>query len=247
MRESEQSHMVSVLIYLIPLIIGSVAMPTWILLVVLLLSRGHKVFAAVSFVAGVTAVRLAQGIVFGGILSAYSVPAHRSEVNIATSLLLTLTGILLWVAALRQWRSSPRSDAPLPRWLSLLSSLTPARTFLIGAALVLTSSRAWLFTLAAMGLIAQANLRPVQNVIAYLYYILGANLLIVAPIVISLTSSDRFEAGAHWLELHNRSIVIAVSAIVGSIFLWRGITGLADILASPLPLSRIEALLQARS
>ena len=182
--------MVSVLIYLIPLIIGSVAMPTWILLVVLLLSRGRRILAAVSFVAGVTAVRLVQGILFGAILSEYSVPAHRSDVGLIASLLLTITGILLWLAAVQQWRKSPHSGAPLPRWLSLVSSLTPARTFLIGAALVLTSSRAWLFTLAAMGLIAQANLRPLQNVIAYLYYMLGANLLITAPIVISLTSSE---------------------------------------------------------
>jgi hypothetical protein len=238
--------MVNVLIYLIPLIVGSVAMPTWILLVVLLLSRGHRVFAAASFVAGVTAVRLAQGIVFGAFLTDYSVPAHHSQVRVVSSLLLCITGILLWLAAVRQWRSPPRSDAPLPRWRSLVSSLTPGRTFLIGAVLVLTSSRAWLFTLAAMALIAQANLRPLQNVIAYFYYILGANLLITAPIVISLTSSARFEAGAHWLELHNRSIVIAVSAIVGSFFLWRGIAGLTDMLASPLSLGRVEALLQAR-
>lgn len=226
--------MVSVLIYLIPLIIGSIAMPTWILLVVLLLSRGHRVVEAVSFVAGVTAVRLVQGILFGGILSVYSVPGHRSEVGMVASVVLTLTGILLWLAAVREWRRPPRPDAPVPRWLSLVSSLTPVRTFAVGALLVLTSSRAWLFTLAAMGLISQASLRPLQDVIAYLYYVVGANLLIVTPIVVSLTSSARFEAGAHWLELHNRSIVIAVSAILGSIFLWRGIVGLADALTSPL-------------
>jgi len=223
--------MVTVLIYLIPLIIGSIAMPTWVLLVVLLLSRGHRVLEAVSFVAGVTTVRLMQGILFGGILTAYSVPAFRSQVGTVASVLLILTGILLWLAAVREWRTSPRPDAALPRWLSLVSSLTPFRTFIVGMVLVLTSSRAWLFTVAAMGLISQANLRPLQDVIAYLYYVVGANLLIVAPIVVSLTSSARFEAGAHWLELHNRSIVIAVSAIVGSLFLWRGTVGLAEALA----------------
>jgi hypothetical protein len=228
--------MVTVLIYLIPLIVGTVAMPTWILLVVLLLSRGHKVMEAVSFVAGVTVVRLAQGIVFGGILSVYTLPTHGHHVDVAASILLSLTGILMWVAALREWRMPKRPDASLPRWLSVISSLTPVRSFVVGVVLVLTSSRAWLFTLAAMGLIAQANLRPLQDVIAYLYYMLGANLLIVAPIVVSLTSAARFEAGAHWLEQHNRSIVIAVSAIVGSIFLWRGLAGLVDAWTSPLSL-----------
>ena len=97
--------MVTVLIYLIPLIIGTIAMPTWVLLVVLLLSRGHRVMAAVSFVGGVTAVRLVQGIVFGGILSVYSLPGQRSEVRIAASILLTVTGILLWLAAVREWRT----------------------------------------------------------------------------------------------------------------------------------------------
>jgi Sap, sulfolipid-1-addressing protein len=234
MWRRECIQMVTVLIYLIPLIIGSIAMPTWILLVVLLLSRSHRILEAVSFVAGVTAVRLAQGIIFGGILSVYSVPAYRKEMGIVASIFLILTGILLWLAAAREWRKAPRPEAPLPRWLSLVSSLTPLRTFVVGALLVLTSTRAWLFTLAAASLIGQANLRPLQDVIAYLYYVIGANLLIVTPIVISLTSSAHFEAGAHWLELHNRSIVIAVSAIVGSIFLWRGIAGIAGALMSPL-------------
>ena len=58
-------QLVSVLITLVPFIIGSVAMPTWILLVVVLLTQAKRRVEALAFVAGVTLVRLAQGVLFG--------------------------------------------------------------------------------------------------------------------------------------------------------------------------------------
>jgi hypothetical protein len=243
--------LVSVLISLIPFIIASVAMPTWVLLVVVLLTQAKRRVEALAFVGGVTLVRLAQGFVFGLILSAYDVPSIEGgpELELVISALLVAAGIVLWAAALQQWLASTPSFAavapsreqlaPLegagsiqggrePRWRALASRITPARALLLGIALVTSSPRAWIFTLGAMGVIAQAPLRPITSLIAYLFYVLGANLLIVAPILLS--SSSWFDAAARWLEFHNRTLVIGVSLVVGSIFLWRGGMGLVSSL-----------------
>jgi hypothetical protein len=109
----------------------------------------------------------------------------------------------------------------------VIHSFTPTRAFGVGAVLVAASSRAWLFTLAAISVIGQAALTQAESLFAFALYVLGAELLLIAPITLSVRSPTRFDAAAGWLEGHERPIVIAVSFILGSYFLWTGIRGLA--------------------
>jgi hypothetical protein len=219
-----------VLIQLLPLIIAAMAMPTWVLLVFLLLKARRGTTKAVAFVGGVTAVRLLQGALVGGILGAAVGPRRHSEWVAIVSVLLLVTGVLMWAAALRQWgKEVDPVGAPLisSRWVTVIHSLTPAQAFGAGALLVAASSRAWLFTLAAIGVIGQSALTSAQSLAAFLLYVLGAELLLLAPIVLSVRSPERFDAAAGWLEGHERPIVIAVSLILGSLFVVAGIRGLA--------------------
>jgi hypothetical protein len=221
----------SVLLQLLPLMIAAMAMPTWILLVLLLLKERRGPTGAVSFVGGVTAVRLLQGAIFGSALGAAIGLRQRSEWEALVSALLLVTGVLMWAAALRQLGKDvdPGDATPLSsRWVTLIHSLAPMKAFGVGALLVAVSSRAWLFTLAAISVIGQAALTSAESLVAFLLYVLGAELLLLAPIVLSVRSPLRFDAAAGWLEAHERPIVIAVSLILGSYFLWAGIQGLAD-------------------
>jgi hypothetical protein len=218
------------LLQLLPLIISAMAMPTWVLLVLFLLRARRGPKEAVAFVAGVTAVRLLQGLIFGVALSAAVGPRRRSEWETLVSALLLVTGVLMWAAALRQLgkQVDPVGAAPISsRWEAVIHSFTPARAFGLGALLVAASARAWLFTLAAISVIGQAALTKVENLIAFAVYVLGAELLLITPIVLSVRSPARFDAAAGWLERHERPIVVAVSLILGSYFLWAGIRGLA--------------------
>lgn len=210
-----------VLIQLVPLVIGSLAMPSWALLVLALLSRGRGTLEAIAVVGGVTAVRLVQGIVFGTILSADAVNRQLTSPGAIVSVLLIVVGVLMWAMGLRQMFT--KDDLKL---LSMVGALTPLRALGLGALLVVTSTRAWIFTLAALGVIEQAQLDFAPSVIAYLLYVLGAEVLLIAPIVVSARSSTWLEAAARWLEEYNRPIVVVASVAVGCFFLWRGITGL---------------------
>ena len=220
----------NVLLQLLPLMIAAMAMPTWILLILVLLRARGRPGEALSFVAGATAVRLAQGALFGFALSATIGPRRQSKWEALVSALLLVTGILLWAAALRQWGKAvdPVGAPPISsRWEAIIHSLTPAQLFGVGALLVTTSARAWLFTLAAIGVIGQAALTSAESLVAYLLYVLGAELLLLTPIVLSVRSPRRFDAAAGWLEAHERPIVIAISLLLGSFFVWSGIQGLA--------------------
>jgi hypothetical protein len=206
------------------------AMPTWVLLVLLLLKTRRGPTKAMAFVSGVTSVRLVQGALFGVILSAAVGPRRHNEWVALVSVLLLVTGVLMWAAALRQLGKAvdPVGAAPISsRWVDMIHALTPAQAFGVGALLVAASSRAWLFTLAALGVIGQAALTSGQSIVAFLLYVLGAELLLLAPIILFVRLPEQFAAAAAWLEEHERPIVIAVSLVLGSLFVLAGIRGLA--------------------
>jgi cytochrome c biogenesis protein CcdA len=210
--------------------LAAMAMPTWILLVLFLLRARGGPTDALAFVGGVTAVRLVQGVVFGGAFGAVVGPRERSQWEALVSALLLVTGVLMWAAALREWgKAVDPVDTPSisSRWEAMIHSLTPLKVFGVGALLVAASSRAWLFTLAAISVIGQAALTAAQSLVAFALYVLGAELLLLAPIVLSVRSPRQFDAAARWLEEHERPIVIAVSLILGSFFVWSGVQGLA--------------------
>ena len=210
----------SALVQLIPEIVGSIAMPSWILLVLALLSGGRGVGRATALLAGVTSVRLGQGLVFGTILSAAELSDQFTGTEAIVSALLIALGVVLWATAV--WNAVRTNDIKV---LRVVDGMTPLRALGVGALLVLTSPRAWIFTLAAIGVIEQAHLDIPQSLIAYLVYMLGAQALLMTPILISTRSTVRIEAAARWLERYNRPIVVLVSVAVGGFFLWKGISG----------------------
>jgi hypothetical protein len=68
------------------------------------------------------------------------------------------------------------------------------------------------------------------SVLAYLVFVVAAQSLVLAPIVIAAVvpsqSAKMLEAMQGWLERHNRVITMTVSSIFGMWFFWKGITGL---------------------
>lgn len=222
----ESSGVGSVLIQLLPLIVGSVLMPTWVLIVLVLLSGNRGLAEAAASVSGITLVRLVQGVIFGVVYGASEHAHAGNEQQVVVSTLLLIAGILMWAAALKQVFGGEDAGNPAPKLMSMVSALTPLKAMGLGALLVMTSSRAWIFTLAALGVIGQAELGYAWGVTAFLLYVLGAELLLIAPILMYTRSSAWLDAATLWLEHHNRPVVIAVSLVVGSFFLWRGITGL---------------------
>ena len=216
-----------VLLQVLVLAIGSMMMPTSILLVLSLLTSEHGRIRAVAFVSGVTAVRLLQGSTFDFFIAVTGVTHNTSEIETIVSTLLLVTGILMWAAALKQIYTEDEPNALLAKWTSLVTALTPVKASGVGVLLVATSGRAWLFTLGAIGVIGQAGLGVAQSSAAFLLYVLGAELLLVAPVLVTLCAPARFDALAQWLRANGRPITIAVSLIVGAFFLWHGARGLA--------------------
>ena len=104
------------------------------------------------------------------------------------------------------------------------------KAFGMGALLVAIAAKQWVFTLSTIGVIGQAQLSQAGNAVAFLFYVVAAQSLVLAPIIVYAVapsqSAKTLDATQSWLERHNRVIVIVVSSIFGAFFLWKGIAGL---------------------
>lgn len=221
----------SVIASLLPFIIGSALVPLQIIIVVLLLTGEQRgTLKAIAFVLGMTLTRLAQGVLFGLVLTNGSGdPDYDTRAAAVKSTLLMVLGILLLVAAYKKWSKEPDPDAPPPRWMAILDGLTPGRALLFGAGFILIAVKLWVFTLGAISVIGEAQLTRQEGITAFLLYILLAQSLLIIPILIRLVVPGQAErilgAFGGWLEKNNDRIVIVVSLVFGLLFLYQGIMG----------------------
>ena len=223
----------SAIVSLLPFIIGSALVPVQIIIDILLLKNPKQgLLKAFAYVGGMTTLRLLQGLIFGLILT-NSVAASTQEDSgrspIVSTLLLVL-GILLLVTAYKQWRKDDDPDAPPPKWLTMIDSISPLKAFGLGFGLLLIGGKFWVFTLGAIGIIGQAQLGQPSSTVAYLLFILLAESLLLIPILIRIIipkqSVSLLEKTSAWLTRYNRSIIIIVSLVFGLIFLYQGASGL---------------------
>jgi threonine/homoserine/homoserine lactone efflux protein len=179
-----------------------------------------------------TTMRLLQGLIFGLILTGSSSAASGESSGkgpIVATLLLVL-GIFFLITAYKQWRKEDDPDAPPPKWLAMVDSLTPLKAFGIGFGLMLIGAKFWVFTLTAIAVIGQAQLGQPSSTIAYLLFVLLAESLLLIPILVRIILPGKskvfLDGTSDWLTRHNRVIVIAVSLVFGLIFFYQGASGL---------------------
>lgn len=217
------------LLSLVPLAIGSALVPLQIVVTILLLRSPAGRATGLAWVAGMTVVRLAQGLVFGLLLEA-SGGEGGDERGVVASVLLLVVAVLFYVAAARKLANQPDEDAPPPRWMATLATVTPGRAFLFGMALVAVSAKLWVFTLGAIGAIGEAELDPAAAVAAFLLFVLLAEsthlaivgLAYAAPAHADVTLA-RFSA---WLERYTRPIMVTLGLVFGTWFLLEALDGL---------------------
>jgi hypothetical protein len=224
--------MPSLFVDLLALSIASAMGPGQIIFdTLLLLSPEGAVIKVGSFVAGMTTVRLIQGILFGFILSgAVNSISSSNQPNAISSTLLLVLGIALLITAYRQWQNEDDSDGSPPKWLSMIEGLTPIKAFGIGSILIATSPNLWVFTLNAIAAISEAQLSRLNSTTAFLLFILVAELLVLLPILMRILMPDKaikyLHTFADWLNRNNRILMIVISLVFGLYFLMKGMANL---------------------
>ena len=180
----------AVIVYLLPLIVGAALLPTWIILALFLLRGEGGVRKALAFAAGAMTVRLVQGVLFGYVFGTAADAYGESGSNLITSTLLLVVGIVMLITAVMKWRKEEDPDAPPPKWMAILGGLSALQAFGVGALLMALDVKQWVFTLSAIAVIEQAQLSHTGNVLTYLFFVVAAQSLVLAPILVSAVAPD---------------------------------------------------------
>lgn len=213
---------------LVPLILGGALEPIEIMITIMLLGTPSRLWAAGAWICGHVGTRLLQGLIFGTILhwgARSGDPKHSNHWIVSTVLLVV--ALLFLVTAARKMLNDEDPDAPPPKWMAILMSATPVKAFLIGAGVVTVSVKAWVFTLAAIGVIGSAGLGRAENMLSYIAFVLLAtsvNLVIIgAAAVFGDRSRSVLDRVLGWLQDKDRPIVIIAGLVFGT---WFGLKAL---------------------
>lgn len=222
--------MSSVIIELIPLMLGAALVPAWIILVLLMLSNPGGLPRAAAFVAGTLLVRVIQGVVFGYVFNQGAEQYGAEGSTVLVSTLLAILGLLMLILAYKKWKKEDDPEAPSPKWMSALTSMSAVKAFGFGALLMALGIKHWVFTLSALATITEAQLGVAQASITFVIYLIVTASLLLIPISFYALAPQRAGAALgqarDWLERNNRPITVIVSLVFGVYFLYQGIAGL---------------------
>jgi hypothetical protein len=203
-----------------PLILASAAMPVQSVVALALVRSSLR--SAYAWVAGMIAVRLLQGVLFGIVLAPLESGPDSGPQYFLGTLLLVLA-LLLYVKGLRAAMDAEDEDAPPPKWLTKAGAMSPLAAFGVGAAFMTISAKFLAFTIGAIGAIADAHLGPRLATVTFVMFVLLAQSTPIAIVGLASSSSPRADAILdglrNWLQRNRRAINITFAAIFGTWFL----------------------------
>jgi hypothetical protein len=213
---------------LVPLIAGSALVPVQLLITILLIANAR--LAALAWVAGTITVRLAQGAVFGVVLSSGDVTDADGGAGRIASTLLLVAGLLFLVTAVKYLVGDDDPDAPPPRWMTAIDGLSPAKAYLFGAGAMAVGVKFWVFTLSAIAVIGDADLGQPAATTTFLGFAVLASSAQLVLIGVAAVAPQRSEAVlgsvSSWLTAHNRVLMVVIGAVFGTWFVVKALDGL---------------------
>jgi Sap, sulfolipid-1-addressing protein len=216
----------SLLSQLIPTaIVGAIApLPITVAITLLMSKRGLA--KALGFAVAMTAVFAVIGVIT---LSTASVDAGSSEKGSAiTGTIVAVLGAVLLLIAVKQLLRAPDPDAPPPRFMTKLDTMSPPGAAVFGAIIALINVKQLGIYVAGVSQIVNADVSTGQGWIALAVLLVVIELGVIAPILTYVLARDwatRVLGGFRgWLIAHNRVISIVLGLGVGTAFLVKGIT-----------------------
>jgi hypothetical protein len=215
----------------LPLAVAAAISPVPIIASVVLLLTPRAAATGTAYVVG----WLLGLIALGAIVLLIAHPAGASsngQPATWVSLLELALGILVLLAALRQWRSRPRDDAepPTPKWMGTIESFSVGKAFAVGLFLGALNPKNIPLTIAAAASIAATGISNASQAVVLLVFALVGTFGVAAPLAIFLATGDRaahlLDGLRHWLARNNPVIMSVLLVVIGSKILGDAISGL---------------------
>jgi hypothetical protein len=215
---------------LLPLALAVSLSPLPIIATILMLLSPRAKPGAILFLAG-WVVGVAVAVTVFTVVADYLPQSEPGAPNPVASVLRIALGAALLVLAVLKFRQQFRSsgEAPLPRWMSSLTSASPRRSVVLGLALGGINPKNLLISIAAGLSIGTASLTVGPQVAGIAIYTLLASITVIVPVIVFLVAGERMRAPLTslngWLERNNSVILAVLFLVFGVLLIGNGLTG----------------------
>lgn len=216
---------------IVPLAIGVAISPVPIIAVILMLFTQRAQANSLVFLLG-WVVGLAGACTLFVWLSGTQDLSTAGEPSTAASWINVVVGVLLLLAALRQWQSRPEpgDEAKGPRWMKRIDALGPGIALGLGVLLSAVNPKNLLLTVKAGVSIGGAGLSAVDEAVAIAGFTLIGSITVALPTIAYVVAGERAKPSLNrakaWLLLKNAMVTAALLAVLGVALLGNGIAGL---------------------
>jgi hypothetical protein len=215
------------MVELLPLALVITVSPLSIIPGVLVLHAPHPRQSSLAYLAGwllglagLTALFIAISNMLGGLKD--SPPAWASWLRISVGAALIVFGVIRWLTR--------RGHDHIPAWMRTMTSVTPMRAAVTGAALTVVNPKV-LFICAAAGLAIGTDALGVSGtVLSAALFVAVAGSSVAIPVLAYAGAGERLDAPLerlkNWMEKHNAALVAAILVLIGLVVLYKGIHAL---------------------
>lgn len=208
--------------------VGGGASPVAATICMLLLNTSRPLATAHAFMLGHGAVLATVGVAaiagFGGgsWFGDFS-PAVRHALDAAIGVLLLAFALKVW------WRDDPAQNAPDPRWMATIDSITPGKAFLFGSIKMATDVGTLALFVSGLKEIIAADVGAANSAVTFAVFVLLIEMASLVPIAVYTVSPTRggamLSSARRWLERNTRTIMVVLFAVFGILLLAKGTWG----------------------
>jgi threonine/homoserine/homoserine lactone efflux protein len=170
----------------------------------------------IGWVLGIAAVATAVVLIPG-------LGTDAGEPSTTTGVIKGVLGVLLLLAAIRQWssRPGPEDEASMPKWMAGVDSMGAGAAFGLALLLSALNPKNLLLAAAAGAVIGSADLSRGDSAVAIAVFTVFASLTIAIPVIGYLIAGERLQptldSTKDWLIRNNAAVMSVLLLVFGVI------------------------------
>lgn len=213
---------------ILPFALGIAISPIPIIAAILMLLSPRARTTGLGFLVGWIVGVVAAVTVFT--LASTLIPADDPDAAkpIAGTIKLVL-GVLLLLLAVKQWRARPGPDetAALPKWMSAIDTMTPAKALVLGILLSALNPKNLVMAIGAGVAVGSAGLELAAAVVVLAVFALLAVSTVLVPVLAYLLASSAMRAPLErlrvWLVRNNSTVMSVLLLVIGVVTIGKGL------------------------
>ena len=216
---------------ILPLALGVALSPLPIVAVILMLFSKKARSTSLGFLIGwILGVVIVSTVVI--FLADPAKQATGGEESPLSAIVHLILGLLLLVAAYRNWKKRPKSgeEVPMPKWMSSIDSMTAGKALGLGALLSGVNPKNLALIISAGVTVVAAGLSSSETVVVLIVFIVIACTSVAAPVIVYLVMGEKatptLMGWKTWLIHNNATVMMVILLLFGVKLLGDGLGAL---------------------